>query len=106
MSKGKQTPMHTRLHEMEGADINQAACTLLEQLMQCASINLIAQLTRITRTTLYRWLDADVELERMSPQIAGWFILICETSPKLQALLQRGARSHPRLAKRITDEVK
>lgn len=104
MSK-KKTLVSNQLHEMPATEINQAAIEMLDRLLEVGTLNLISDLTRITRPTLYRWLDADVELERMSHHVAGWFLVICETSPKVQALLKRGALSHPRLAKRVTDGV-
>ena len=90
---------------MSNDDINLAALELLDRLMQCCTLNLAHELTGISRTTLYKWLDDDVPLEAMSARDSAWFILQCETNPKLSMLLQRGPASHPKLAKRLTDEV-
>ena len=35
---------------------------------------------------------------------AAWFLLVCETNPKIRLLLTRGPMSHPRLAKRVIEE--
>ena len=91
------------LHAMQANDINQAAVSMLDTLLDRCTINLITQLTGVSRATLYRWLDEDVPLEQMNYTVAGWFILICETSPKVQLLLERGAFKHKRLAKRWLD---
>ncbi len=92
------------IHQMDETDINQKAYDMLLQLLECCTINLVSQLTRVTRTTLYRWLDPDRSLEEMDFKQAAWFIVVCETSPKVQLLLTRGPLSHPRLAKRLLEE--
>ena len=92
-------------YRIEPIDINQIACNKLEELLKRCTINLVAELAGITRKTLYRWLNSDVTLEEMDHKQAAWFILVCETSPKLQLLLTRPPLSHPRMAKRLTDEV-
>ena len=92
------------LHNMERNDINQIAYDRLEALLLRCTINLITQLTSISRPTLYRWLDTERALEDMNYRDAAWFILVCETSPKVKMLMDRPPLSHPRLAKRIIDE--
>jgi len=93
-----------KLHDMDALNINQIAYDKLNELLERCTINLVCQLTRISRPTLYRWLDTDRSLEEMNTMQAAWFILVCETSPKVQMLLQRPPLSHPRLAKRLLEE--
>ena len=93
------------LYSFRPIEINQIAYDKLNELLTRCTINLVAQLTGITRVTLYRWLDSERSLEEMDYKQAAWFILVCETNPKIQMLLQRAPLSHPRLAKRLTDEV-
>lgn len=96
--KDKQlTPL---LHAMQPNDISQAAITTLDTLLDRCTINLVTQLTGVSRATLYRWLDEDVPLDAVNHVVAGWFILVCETSPKIQLLMERAPLTHPRLAKR------
>ena len=92
------------LHDMQPEFINQMAYDKLNELLTRCTINLVSQLTRITRVTLYRWLDEDRSLEEMDFKQAAWFILVCETSPKVKMLLDRPPLSHPRLAKRVIEE--
>ena len=91
------------LYNIDPINNNQMAIDKLDQLLQRATVNLVSQLTGITRTTLYRWLDTSLPLDAMNYRDSAWFILVCETSPKIQMLLQRGPLSHPRMAKRIID---
>ncbi len=93
------------LHALDHNEINQAALDKLDQLLERATLNLISNLTQITRPTLYRWLDESLPLDAMNVRDAAWFVVMCETSPKLQMLFERGPLSNPRLAKRLTDEV-
>lgn len=107
MPKAKpKTTLLGRLHAMTATDINQEAVDLLDRLQEACTLHLISELTGIARPTLYRWLDVNRPLEAMDHRVSGWFILVCETSPKIQGLLKRGKLSHPRLAKRITDDIK
>jgi len=92
------------LHNMNPLDINQMALDTLDVLLERCTINLVTTLTGISRPTLYRWLDEDLPLDAMNYRDSAWFILVCETSPKVQMLLTRPPLSHPRLAKRIIDE--
>ena len=91
------------IHSATPNEINQAAVNSLVALTACASLNLISQITGITRVTLYKWLDEEVSLDEMDHRLAGWFLLLVNTSPKLVALLERGPAKHPRLAKRWLD---
>jgi len=93
------------LHSMDHNEINLAALALLDKLLERCTVNLISQLTGITRVTLYRWLDVEVPLESMNVRDAAWFIMLCETSPKLKMLLARAPLTNPRLAKRLTDAM-
>ena len=93
------------LHNMQPVEINQVAYDKLQELLERCTVNLVATLTGITRKTLYRWLDPERSLEEMDYKQAAWFILVCETSPKVQLLLHRAPLSHPRMAKKLTDEV-
>ena len=93
------------MHNMQPIDINQIAFDKLNELLTRCTLNLVTQLTGISRPTLYRWLDPELSLEEMNYRDSAWFILVCETSPKVQMLLTRPPLSHPRLAKRITDGV-
>ena len=93
------------LHAMDDNDINQVALNLLDKLLQRCTLNLVTRLTKVTRPTLYRWLDESLPLDAMNARDAAWFIVMCETSPKVKMLMDRGPLSNPRLAKRLTDEV-
>lgn len=93
------------LHKMQPNAINQAAITLLDALLERCTINLVCSLSGISRVTLYRWLDETIALDDMNYRDAAWFILQCETNPKIKMLLSRAPLSNPRLAKRLTDEV-
>lgn len=97
--------VHPLMHQLDENEINQAALNLLDKLLERCTLNLVSNLTRITRPTLYRWLDESLPLDAMNARDAAWFIVMCETSPKLQLLLSRPPSSNPRLAKRLTDEV-
>ena len=92
------------MHSMRPIDINQIAYDKLQELLERCTVNLVTQLTGISRPTLYRWLDADRSLEEMNHRDSAWFIPVCETSPKVRMLLDRPPLSHPRLAKRLLDE--
>ena len=91
------------MHNMRPVDINQIAYDKLHELLERCTINLVTQLTGISRPTLYRWLDPELSLEEMNHRDSAWFILVCETSPKVQMLLKRPPLSHPRLAKRLLE---
>ena len=91
------------LHSMTPVEINQIACDKLHELLKRCTLNLVTQLTGISRPTLYRWLDTGVAYEEMNYRDSAWFILVCETSPKVQMLLTRPPLSHPRLAKRLLE---
>ncbi len=93
-----------KLHDMDRNAINQIACDKLQELLERCTIHLVTILTGISRPTLYRWLDYDRSLEEMNYRDSAWFILVCETSPKVKMLLDRPPLSHPRMAKRIIDE--
>ncbi len=92
------------MHNMQPVFINQMAFDKLEELLTRCTLNLVTQLTGISRPTLYRWLDPDRSLEEMNYRDSAWFILVCETSPKVKMLLDRPPLSHPRLAKRLLEE--
>ena len=92
------------MHAMLPIHINQIAYDKLQELLTRCTINLVTQLTGVSRPTLYRWLDPNLALEEMNYRDSAWFILVCETSPKIQMLLTRPPLSHPRLAKRMLDE--
>ena len=93
------------LHSMRPVEINQIAYDKLHEMLKRCTLNLVTQLTGISRPTLYRWLDPKLSLEEMNHRDSAWFILVCETSPKVRMLMDRPPLSHPRLAKRLTDEV-
>ena len=95
--------IHTSLWNMTPLEINQAAYDLLHTLLERATINLISKITKVTRVTLYRWVDPERSLEEMDSKQAAWFITMCETSPKAILLLDHAPLSHPRMAHRITD---
>lgn len=94
----------TTLHKLTPNEINQAALDYLDYLLERATLNLVAKLTGITRPTLYRWLDESLPLDAMNYRDSAWFILVCETSPKMQVLINSGPLSHPRLAGRLLEE--
>lgn len=94
------------LHLMSSVQINQAAVNVLEDLLERCTLNLVCDLTGISRTTLYKWLDPDVSLDEMNHRDAAWLIMLAETSPKVQLLMQRGPLSKPRMARRMLEEGK
>lgn len=98
------TTYHQELHQLKDTEINQAALNILQWLLWRCSMNLITDLTGITRATLYRWLDPKRKLETINTRDAAWFILICETSPRVQLLLSRPPGKNPHLAKRMLDQ--
>ena len=96
------------LHELHARDpdwICSLAVKRLSKLLEHSTINLVQKLTGISRTTLYRWLDEDVALDKMNYRDAAWFILYCETSPRVKMLLERPPLSHPRLARKLLEET-
>lgn len=97
--------MIEQLHAMPHVDINQLACNKLDELLTRCTINLVTQLTGISRPTLYRWLDTARPYEDMNHRDSAWFIIMCETSPRIKMLMDRPPLSHPRLAKRILDDA-
>ena len=101
MSKAKE--FHQDLHCMESDDINQAALTLLDRLLQRCTMLLVTDLTGITRTTLYKWLNESLPLDAMSTRDSAWFILMCETSPKLIMLLKRAPLEDIRKARHLVN---
>ena len=78
------------LHAMDQDDIRLTGLEMLDRLLQCCTLNLISNVTGISRTTLYKWTDDDVPLEAVSPRDAAWLILVCESDPKLVMILKRG----------------
>lgn len=99
----EKVPLHQVLYDTDHNDINQAAIDLLYKLLECCTLNLVSQLTGVTRPTLYRWMDEKLPLDAMDYRQSAWFILVVETNPKIQALLKRGPVSNPRLAKRTLE---
>ena len=104
MNTKKTKLIHPELHGMSRVDINQAAIDMLYALLECCTLNLVSDLTSMSRTTLYKWLNEDVPLEAMSHRDSMCFILLCETDPKLIGVLARGPVSHPRMAKQLVEE--
>jgi len=98
------TDRHHDLWVMTPVEINELAYNKLNELLTRCTLNLVTQLTGVSRPTLYRWIDEDCSLEEMNHRDAAWFILVYETSTKVKMLLDRPPLSHPRLAKRIIDE--
>ena len=96
--------MIERLHSMSNDEISQEAVNKLLDLTDRCSLKLIADLTGISRTTLYKWLDESVSLDNMNHRDAAWFILYCETSPRVKLLLDRPPLSHPRLARKFLED--
>lgn len=94
-----------QLPTMDRNAINQEALDRLDKLLDRCTINLVSQITGISRVTLYRWLDESLPLDAMNHRDAAWFILVCEYNPKAKMLLDRAPLTNPRLAKRLTDEV-
>ena len=96
--------IHPDLHSMQREAINQTAVTLLDALLECCTLNLISEITSISRTTLYKWLDESLPLDAMSHRDSAWFILLSETDPRLIGIMERGPVSHPRMAKQLVQE--
>lgn len=99
----KQRTYLNELYDMEPADINAVAVRLLGRLLNHCTVNMVQNLTGISRTTLYRWLNEDIVLDQMNHRDAAWFIMLYETKPQIQMLLQR-APSRQRLAHRLIAE--
>lgn len=99
-AKPASKPIHTLLHDMSHKAINQSALSYLYALLDRSTLNLVSTLTGITRQSLYRWLDPNLPVESISHRDAAWFILVCETSPKLQLLLSKPKATRPHLANR------
>ena len=78
-----------QIHSMDPDDVKAHALVLLCDLLERSTMQLAHELTGITRATMYRWLDEELGYESMSIRDCAWFILLCETSPKLQMLLSR-----------------
>lgn len=100
-----QTDLVSRLHSMGEVEINEIAFQKLEHLLERCTMHLVTKLTGISRPTLYRWMDTERGLEAMNARDAAWFILLCETSPRLKMLMQRPPLSHPRLAGRLFQDA-
>ena len=103
MATKPNTYLH-QLHSMDAVNINAAACQVLARLLERCTLNLVCDLSGISRTTLYKWLDPDMPLESMNHRDAAWFIMMAETSPKMQMLMQRGPLQRPRLARRLLQD--
>ena len=99
------TLLHPKLFAMSADEINQAALTLLDNLLQRCTLHLVTEITGISRTTLYKWRDESLPLDVMSARDSAWFVLVCETNPKIRMLLERAPLTHPRLAKRLIDDM-
>jgi hypothetical protein len=91
--------IHAKLYGMQPDAIKHAALKLLVLMDMRCSVKLMAEITGISRTTLYKWFDADVPLEAMSVRDCAWFILVCETDPKLMRLLSREPATHKNLVR-------
>lgn len=91
------------LHAMTREEINQHAVNRLLDLLDRCSINLVTDLTGISRTTLYKWLDPDIGLEKMNHRDAAWFLLYCETSPRVKMLLDRPPFTRPHMARKFLE---
>ena len=102
--KGTMRETIDNMHSMQPIEINQIAYDKLNELLERCTINLVTILTGISRPTLYRWLDPDLALEEMNYRDSAWFLLVCETSPKVRLLLTRPPLSHPRLASRLFEK--
>ena len=92
-----------RLHAMTRVEINTLAVSKLLDLNERCTLNLVTELTGISRTTLYKWLDDSIAYEDMNHRDAAWFILYCETSPRVKMLLDRPPLSHPRMARKLLE---
>jgi hypothetical protein len=95
----KRQDVHPVLHTMQSDDINNAALKLLGTLLDRCSMNLLSDLSGISRTTIYKWLDEDVPLESMSARDSAWFIIMCEHEPRLVKLLSRPPATHKNLVR-------
>ncbi len=100
------TPEHILkdIMQVQPAVINQVAFDRLNMLLERCNINLVSNLTGITRRTFYRWLDTDRSLEEMDHKIATYFLVHCAFNGKVQMLMERPPLSHRRLAGRVIEE--
>ena len=94
-----------KLHSMSPDEICQEAVAMLCTLQERCTLNLVTDLTGISRTTLYKWLDETVPLDQMNHRDAAWFIVYCETSPRVKLLLDRPPLSHPRMARKLLEDT-
>lgn len=92
------------LWSMNDNDVRQQAVNILCTLLDRCTINLASTLTRISRPTLYRWLDPELPLEAVDYKTACYFILLAETHPKLLMLFDRPPMKYTRLAHRLINE--
>lgn len=91
------------LHSMEPNEINDMACRRLDALLNRCTINLAADLTGISRKTLYRWMDPEIPLDAMDYKQAAWFLLMTETSPKVKLLMERPPTKNRRMARGLLE---
>ncbi len=102
MSKQYKPPMHAHLYATSTETIQLAAVELLDSLLDRCTIHLLSELTDITRATLYKWINEDLPLEAINKNLACWFILVCETDPRIIMLSERPPTQYQRYAKALT----
>jgi len=95
--------MH-ELYLMSPNLINATAVRYLNNLLNYTTLNLISELTGVARSTFYRWLDPDVNYDKMNHRDAAWFIVMYETMPQIELLLDKQP-SRQRLSHRLIDAM-
>ena len=90
------------MHSMTDESIRETALAMLNRLLQHCTINMAAKQTKIARTTLYRWIDPELDLDKVTLHTAAWFILMYETRFEIQLILAREP-SRRRMAHKIIE---
>jgi hypothetical protein len=93
-----------RLYSLQPIEINKAAIAYLDKMTDRAPLNLIATLTHVSRPTLYKWQDKNTPYDSINFKDAAWFILMCETNPKVKMLLDRPPLTRKHRARYVIED--
>jgi hypothetical protein len=85
MSKSKM--VHPYIHNMERDEICQAGYDQLVKLLHKLPISVAAVDLMVTTPSLYRCMDDDLEVGKISVMLASHIIFMCETTVKLKDIL-------------------
>lgn len=78
------------LCSMREIEVKRLAVQKLQQLETIASMRLLSNLSRISRTTLLRWLECDPY--EIDFKTAAWFVVATETDFRMRDLSDRVAK--------------